>query len=32
MTVIRWICWAILRLTLAARYRLIVHGRERLVA
>jgi long-chain-fatty-acid--[acyl-carrier-protein] ligase len=28
--VIRWICWAILRLMLGARYRLVVHGREKL--
>ncbi len=32
MTVLRWLGWAFLRLTLAARYRLLVHGRERLGA
>ncbi len=30
MTPFRWICWAFLRLALAARYRLVVRGREQL--
>src|SRR4051812_9566794 len=32
MIVLRWIGWALLRLVLAARYRLRVHGREKLTA
>ena len=30
MTVLRWICWALFRLALAARYRLRVRAREQL--
>src|SRR5262245_40551566 len=30
MAVIRWICWAIFRLTLAARYRVVIHGKDTL--
>jgi long-chain-fatty-acid--[acyl-carrier-protein] ligase len=30
MTVIRWICWALFRLALAARYRLSVRGKDKL--
>ena len=30
MAAIRWICWAIFRLTLAARYRLVVRGKDKL--
>jgi long-chain-fatty-acid--[acyl-carrier-protein] ligase len=32
MIVLRWFCWLLLRLALAARYRIRVHGREQLRA